>query len=594
MRCRPTTRIARKLGVILITVVEFTRYRGFERLRADLSPHAYIVGPNSAGKSTVLEAVALAEQNLQRARRKTPPMRVTHRGAQWKAYPLDRMTEEGEDPVRFDFGREEAYVSIRWGIDSVIHLVWPETTGDNLEEGFFYLEVGQGAQPRSQEATRSAFQPVVVVPVVTPLDRIEELKDKRYVRSQAATRRASRHFRNHAYAMDQAGEWDQFKQFCRAWLPELDLLDVSFDTGLNRLSVFYSEPGSRIPKELAWAGDGFQIWVQLLWHLYRAEGAPTVVLDEPEVYLHPDLQRRLVRLLDTLGSQVIVASHSADVISEAPDGGVLWVDRRQRTARRATTRRTLSALSNSLGSSYNLALARSMRSRLVLACDVGDARVVRALARQVGALNLLDEQAVSVVPIREPSNWSDRHDLGEVLREVLPQGVPASLLLGGGLRHPRVNDELVQAFAEAGVDCHVCRLPELESYLLDASAIARASGAAPEAVALRVADAHISLHDSSRAAWAAQWVSSGRYGESRSVLAHAEAAFDEIWSAAEKRGEVVRATWILDELNRWLERDGYRPVTAYSIARAIKAPALAAELITVLLDLDDRAAPSTP
>src|SRR4051794_8768232 len=99
----------REPGAALISVVEFTRFRGFERLRADLSPHAYIVGPNSAGKSTVLEAVALAERSLQRARRKTPPIRVMHRGGQWKAYPLDRTTEEGEDPVRFDFGREEAH-----------------------------------------------------------------------------------------------------------------------------------------------------------------------------------------------------------------------------------------------------------------------------------------------------------------------------------------------------------------------------------------------------------------------------------------------------------------------------------------------------
>ncbi len=576
----------------MITNVELTRFRGFERLRADLSPHAYIVGPNSAGKSTVLEAVALAERSLKRARRKTPPMRVMHRGGLWKAYPLDRMTEEGEDPVRFDFGCEEACVSIHWCGDAIIHLVWPETTGDDLEVGFFYLEVKEGGQPRSQEAMRSAFPPVVVVPVVTPLDRIEELKDMRYVRSQATTRRASRHFRNHALLMDQAGEWDQFKEFCRAWLPELDLLDVSFDAGLNRLSVYYSEPGSRIPKELAWAGDGFQIWVQLLWHLYRAEGASTVVLDEPEVYLHPDLQRRLVRLLDTLGSQIILASHSADVISEAPDGGVLWVDRRQRIARRATSQHTLSALSASLGNSYNLALARSMRARLVLVCDAEDTRVIRALARQVGAINLPDEQAVSVVPLREPSNWSDRHDLGEVLREVLPQGIPASLLLGGGLRHPQLNHELVQSLAESEVDCHVCELPELESYLMDTATIARVSGAAPEAVALHMADAHISLYDSARAAWAAQWVSSGSHGESRSVLAEAEAAFDDIWATPEKRGRIVRASWVLDELNKWLERDGYRPAIPYAIARAIKAPAIPVELITVLLDLDDRAAPA--
>lgn len=556
----------------MITNIEFTRYRGFERLRADLSPHAYIAGPNSAGKSTVLEGIALAERCLQLARRKSPPHRVSHRGIQWKGYRLDRPSDEGADPVRFDFGQEEAHVAITWNDDAIVHLVWPSTSDDDLDDGFFYLELGDGGQPRSLDATRTAFPAVVVVPVVTPLERVEDFKDARYVRSQAATRRASRHFRNHAFMMDQSDEWQSFKDFCKPWLPELELLDVTFNAGLNQLSVFYSEPGSRVPKELAWAGDGFQIWVQLLWHLFRSTDASTVVLDEPEVYLHPDLQRRLVRLLDTRGCQVILASHSADVIAEAPDGGVLWIDRRQRNARRATSRRTLTALSESLGSSFNLALAKSGRARLVLACDAADVRIVRALAQRIGALNLMDEQAVSIVAIRQPSNFADWQDLGRGLRESIPADTPTTVLLGGGLRHPQLNQGLVQRLAEAGVGCNVCQLPELESYLLDPPTIARVSGAAPVAVTLHMAEAYDSLRDTARAAFAAQWVSSVS-DDSRSVLADAETTFDMFWASRQDRCQVVRGTWVLNELNRWLEAEGYRLVSALLIARAIKSSA---------------------
>ena len=68
-------------------------------------------------------------------------MNVMHRGGRWKAHPLARTSEEDEDPVRFDFGRQETRVSITWSNDAVVHLVWPEATGADLEEGFFYLEV---------------------------------------------------------------------------------------------------------------------------------------------------------------------------------------------------------------------------------------------------------------------------------------------------------------------------------------------------------------------------------------------------------------------------------------------------------------------
>jgi predicted ATPase len=155
---------------------------------------------------------------------------------------------------------------------------------------------------------------------------------------------------------------DTFKEFCRLWLPEIELLDVSLNAGADRLAVFYSETGSRVPKELAWAGDGIQIWVQLLWHLFRAQGSVTIVLDEPEVYLHPDLQRRLVRLLDGTSAQIILASHSGDVIAEAPPGSVLWVDRRLGTACRAKSQQSLTHLSACLGSSYNLGVAPLLKT----------------------------------------------------------------------------------------------------------------------------------------------------------------------------------------------------------------------------------------
>jgi hypothetical protein len=570
----------------MLADIEFVRFRGFERLKARLTPHAYIVGPNSAGKSTVLEAIGLAELCLRSARRKNPVATVVHNGRRLKGFLLPASVEHDDDPFRYDFGRQETRVSLRWDNGSCINMIWPEEN-DGGERAFFYLEEEDGTQPISASAARKLFSPVTVVPVVAPLDRMEELKDPAYVEARSGTRLASRHFRNHVWLMWKQDRWADFKAFCTAWLPEIELLDVSLNTSANRLAVFYSEAGSRVPKELAWAGDGIQIWVQLLWHLFRAKESVTIVLDEPEVYLHPDLQRRLVRLLDGMSAQVILASHSADVIAEAPPEGVLWVDRRLGGARRANCQQSLSNLSASLGSSYNLALARSMRARLVVASDCEDLRIIRLLAKLVGANNLANEQTVSLVPLREVGNWLDRKNVGKSLREVLPSKLPAVLLLQAGFRPPNLNAMIVDDLTQPGITATILTRTEIENYLLDAETIARASGAASEAVAQHMAEACIRLREATRAAFTATWVRGAKEGRGNEALLQAENTFDAFWSIAARRAEIVRGTQVIKELNIWLETDGYRTISGYQLAKVIRPQTLTAEILNVILEIEE-------
>jgi len=571
----------------MIKLVEFLRYRGFERLRVELLPHAYIVGPNSAGKSTVLEAIALAEQCLRIACRKLPSIRIIDKGQSWQAYPLPLAPVGEEDPVRFDFGNDEARVDIEWTNGARVQIVWPEETqGD--DGGYFYLTQTGGNQPQSLKATKALFQRVTIVPVITPLEKFEELKTSVYIEANQATRLASRHFRNNMYLMRKAGEYENFKEFCDFWLPEIKLLEVAFNASSNRLVVFYADAGSRTPKELSWSGDGIQIWVQLLWHLYRARGASTIVLDEPEVYLHPDLQRRLVRLLESLGAQIILASHSADVVAEAPPDGILWVDRRSGGARRAKSQRVLSDLSVTLGSSFNLALARSMRSRLVIASDCADPRVIRILARHIGAEKIADEHAVSIIQLRGSEKFSRLENLGASLRSVLPNSLPAVLLLQSGYRTTSQNGRIAETLSAPGVSISVLPRLEIENYLLDPETIAKASGASADTIAITLTQIHEGLRERSRSAFITTFIEPAAEGQAVDALLRAEREFDGLWENYDARASVVRGTDVINALNILFEQQGYRILSSYNLAKAIKPQAIPVEIFDTFLRIEEK------
>jgi len=80
-------------------------------------------------------------------------------------------------------------------------------------------------------------------------------------------------------------------------------------------------------RELYWCGFGLQIWCQLLTWASRVPEGGVFVVDEPETYLHPVLQRRLLDVLRRLGAQAFMATHSASIIASARPGEVLVVDR---------------------------------------------------------------------------------------------------------------------------------------------------------------------------------------------------------------------------------------------------------------------------
>lgn len=63
-------------------------------------------------------------------------------------------------------------------------------------------------------------------------------------------------------------------------------------------------------------GHGLQMWLQIVWFLARAARNATVVLDEPDVYMHPDLQRRLLTLVRNRFAQLLIATHSIEIVSD--------------------------------------------------------------------------------------------------------------------------------------------------------------------------------------------------------------------------------------------------------------------------------------
>lgn len=87
----------------------------------------------------------------------------------------------------------------------------------------------------------------------------------------------------------------------------------------------------RFTSEIGYMGSGLQMWLQIIWFICKSANSETVILDEPDVYMHPDLQRSLVKIVKNRFKQVIIASHSVEILSEVNPENVLMIDKSKQT-----------------------------------------------------------------------------------------------------------------------------------------------------------------------------------------------------------------------------------------------------------------------
>src|SRR5207249_764198 len=110
--------------------------------------------------------------------------------------------------------------------------------------------------------------------------------------------------------------------------------------------------------EVRWMGHGLQIWLQTMWFLARIDPNDVVIFDEPDVFLHADLQRKLIRTLKTQGRQSIVATHSIEMMAEVDPSSILVVDRRRERSQFATSLPAVQGIIDHIGGVHNIQLAR--------------------------------------------------------------------------------------------------------------------------------------------------------------------------------------------------------------------------------------------
>lgn len=442
--------------------VEFRDYKAFGKFTLSARDRNVLVGPNNAGKSTTLDAFRIAFDVLRFAGHRNPIFKTQGElgvCSTW-AVPVSAVQSDLRACIH-DFGDGPARIVIKLDNGNSFHMSIP--SGGDIE---CFLDA-DGVARKSASFLKEKFPlKLVIVPTLSPLEQNEELVLRETVERNRYGRLASRNFRNFWLHRTR----DEFEAFAdlvefgwpgiRIRQPEIERSDDS-----KPMVRMYFRDGSKV-REVQWAGFGFQVWMQTVMHLSGADKGSTLVLDEPDVYLHPDLQHRLLHLIGDRVGQFFIATHSTEIINDAEPGEVLIVRPEARGAKRIQGEADYTNVYAAIGSSENAQFARLAKTKKVLYFEGQDARILSRIAKKLLGVDFISRGGVTLMKTDGFANWHRVSTSSWVFENFFGFRIPVAAIFDRDYRCDEEVETFLSSINTSDTQCRVLPVKELENILL--------------------------------------------------------------------------------------------------------------------------------
>lgn len=351
----------------MLEKIQFINYKCFENATIPLRDITIAVGKNNAGKSTMIEGLRLLSLAIKSGSKQTYkdlPSIFQQRNKKSKKLKLDSLKIDLRTVSHFykediiskiigyfnDKNKIEIYIS-----DDVAYACYYDKLGRNIKSANKFLA--------------STFSRVEILPQIGLIKEEERQLAGSTIVNGRDTYLSSRHFRNEILD-EKTKDITVYEEFCQlaeqTWqglkVKELIAPSRGF-TGDSTPPIQLMIEADRFTSEIGYMGSGLQMWLQIIWFICKSANSETVILDEPDVYMHPDLQRSLVKIVKNRFKQVIIASHSVEILSEVNPENVLMIDKSKQTMKFSSDIISVQNTLENLGSSQNITLLRISNSK---------------------------------------------------------------------------------------------------------------------------------------------------------------------------------------------------------------------------------------
>ncbi len=578
----------------MIATLLIENFRGFEHHTVPLRDLAILVGKNNAGKSTIVEAlrlVSLITSRYQSLNYCVLPPWLDRPKRDRAVYPSTEGIEFNSVGAFHRYGNPPARLLASFSTGEEVEvLIGPEMEILGIIKG------SDGNVIRSKGQARQLSLPeVAILPQIGPLLREEPQRDQSYVRQSMLTSRASLHFRNQLVILN--SHFPSFKNVAEETWPGLVVSELNIArrspteaivTLLIRDMDFIAEVG--------WMGHGLQMWLQTMWFLTHAASASTIILDEPDVYMHADLQRRLIRLLRSRAHQTIVATHSVEIMAEVEPDEIMVIDKKRRRSFFAGKQETVQKLLENVGTIHNIQLARLSSARRFLMVEGDDVDFLKRFQNTVLPRSNMPIDTIPHKSIGGWDGWERAIGSAAILTSSAAGAIKSYCLLDSDYHTPKALADRKKSAKANGINLHIWARKEIENYLLVPAAIRRLMerGAkrdtvpSEEEIEKELIKIASGLRDTVFNGMAAEFDKEDRSLRITGANRAASDRLKPLWKSKVKRLELVSGKTLIGQISAWSKAKCNVSFSATKLANEISAVEIADEVKTVLTAIENR------
>lgn len=450
----------------MIKKMTLKNYRCFEDYTINFKDETLIVGENNAGKSTIIEALRIISVTVNKLFKNRQyinandslniPKNIRGFNLNLDAYKVDLRSI-----VYFYKENINAEIIAEFE-NNVIFKIYL-----NPECVFATIYNKSGENIKSITNAKKMNENDLKVNIMPHLNLIREKEKKlatETIERDQYTYLSSLHFRNEIllYKNDY---FLKFKNIAEKIWSGLCIDDVEYSSDNDEVLFWIKD--NQFTSELGLMGSGLQMYLQIIWFIAKNSSGATIILDEPDVYLHPNLQKKIFNYIKSMNTQIIIATHSVELISEADFKNVFQIDKTRRIQRYSNGLSNVQNIVEKIGSVQNMSLLRLGLSKKCIFVEGLDMKLLNKFYKILYPEKI---ELLSDLPIIELGSFT-RYEQALGVSKLFykeTEGIFKCIcILDRDYRMENELNRIKKNAEDAHLNLHIWERKELESYLIN-------------------------------------------------------------------------------------------------------------------------------